>query len=165
MKKDKEKQFLKRNISIVILLGMFLNMLSFSDQLIRARNGDLVKVTAAPNGTPMIELANPNGSSISVNDFERLNVDEKNLILNNIAPSEGKVYRSELGGNIVPNENYTGAPARAVLIRVHNDPSVINGFIEAASTGKMDVFWSNPNGIYFGGNGGVCILFCKLSFL
>ncbi|MCP1226300.1 filamentous hemagglutinin N-terminal domain-containing protein, partial [Sebaldella sp. S0638] len=90
--------------------------------------------------------------------------DEKNLILNNISPKEGAGYRSELGGIIAPNENYTGAPARAVLIRVHNDPSVIKGFIEAASTGKMDVFWSNPNGIYFGGNSGLVGRFGNTTF-
>ena len=150
-----EKDFVRRNTAITILLGMFLNVLTFSDQLIKARNGSTVRVITAPNGTPMIELANPNGSNISVNDFDRLSVDEKNLILNNISSKEGTAYRSELGGLIMPNENYTGSPARAVLIRVHNDPTVIKGFIEAASTGKMDVFWSNPNGIYFGGNGGL----------
>ena len=162
MKKGRQDRFVRRNIAITILLGMFLNVLTFSDTLIKARNGSTVRVITAPNGTPMIEMANPNGNGISINEFERLSVDEKNLILNNIAPGEGSAYRSELGGLIAPNENYTGAPARAVLIRVHNDPSVINGFIEAASTGKMDMFWSNPNGIYL--NGGLVGRFGNTTF-
>ena len=86
MKKGRWENFVRRNISITILLGMFLNMLTFSDNLIKARNGETVRVITAPNGTPMIELNNPNGSGISVNDFDRLSVDEKNLILNNISP-------------------------------------------------------------------------------
>ena len=118
MKKGRWENFVRRNISITILLGMFLNMLTFSDNLIKARNGETVRVITAPNSTPMIELNNPNGSGISVNDFDRLSVDEKNLILNNISPREGIGYRSELGGLIMPNENYKGAPARAVLLRV-----------------------------------------------
>ena len=147
----RSKKIARKNIALILLLGMFLNMLTFSDTLIKARNGNTVRVITAPNGTPMIEMANPNGNGISINEFDRLSVDEKNLILNNISKNEGSAYRSELGGLIMPNENYTGAPARAVLIRVHNDPTVINGFIEAASTGRMDMFWSNPNGLYLNG--------------
>ena len=114
MKKGKRNNFSRKNTAIGLLLGMFMNMISFSDStLIKARNGSTVRVITAPNGTPMIELANPNSSSISVNDFDRLSVDEKNLILNNISPKEGTAYRSELGGLIAPNENYTGAAARA----------------------------------------------------
>ncbi|MDR2878860.1 MAG: filamentous hemagglutinin N-terminal domain-containing protein, partial [Fusobacteriales bacterium] len=158
-----EKKFVRRNMAITILLGMFLNSMTFSNELIKTRDGSTARVTTAPNGTPMIELANPNGT-ISVNDFDRLNVDDKNLILNNISPREGAGYRSELGGIIAPNENYTGNPARAVLIRVHKDPSVLKGYIEAASTGKMDVFFSNPNGIYFGGNGGLVGRFGNTTF-
>ncbi|MCP1226360.1 adhesin, partial [Sebaldella sp. S0638] len=163
MKKGKRNNFSRKSTAIGLLLGMFMNMISFSDStLIKARNGSTVRVITAPNGTPMIELANPNSSSISVNDFDRLSVDEKNLILNNISPKEGQAYRSELGGIIAPNENYTGNPARAVLIRVHNDPSVINGFIEAASTGRMDLIFSNPNGVYL--NGGLAGRFGNVSF-
>ena len=162
MKKGKQDRFVRRNTAVIILLGMFLNMLTFSDQLIKTRNGSTARVITAPNGTPMIEMANPNGSGISINDFDRLSVDDRNLILNNLSPKEGSAYRSELGGLILPNENYTGAPARAVLIRVHNEPSVINGFIEAASTGRMDMFWSNPNGLYL--NGGLVGRFGNVVF-
>ena len=160
----KKGNLARKNTAIGLLLGMFLNITAFSDELIKARNGNTVRVTTAPNGVPMIELANPNGSGISVNDMERLSVDERNLILNNISPKEGTAYRSELGGIIAPNENYTGNPARAVLIRVHNDPSVIGGFIEAASTGKMDLIWSNERGITINGNSGLVGRFGNVTF-
>ncbi|ACZ10714.1 Filamentous hemagglutinin [Sebaldella termitidis] len=161
MKERNWKKVVRRNLSVGILLGMFLNNLTFANELIKTRNGS-TRVITAPNGTPMIELANPGNSGVSVNDFDRLSVDEKNLILNNISSKEGIGYRSELGGIIAPNENYTGNPARAILLRVHKDPSVINGFIEAASTGKVDMFFSNPNGIYL--NGGLVGRFGNVTF-
>ena len=162
MKERNWCKIVNRNIAIGMLLGMFLNSMTFANELIKTKEGSTARVITAPNNTPMIELANPNNSNISVNDFDRLSVDEKNLILNNISPKEGAGYRSELGGIIAPNENYTGNPARAVLIRVHKDPSVINGFIEAASTGKMDMIFSNPNGLYI--NGGLAGRFGNVTF-
>ncbi len=98
MKKGKEDRFVRRNIAIIILLGMLLNMLVFSDNLIKTRSGETVRVITAPNGTPMIELANPNGSGISVNNFENLSVDERNLILNNISTKDGSAIEVNLAG-------------------------------------------------------------------
>ena len=146
MKGKNIRKLVRKSISLVLLLLMFSNIV-LGDQLIRLKNGETARVTNAPNGTPMIELANPNQRGISVNNFESLSVDERNLILNNISKTDGSIYRSELGGLITPNGNYTGDPARAVLIRVSNDPSVINGFIEAASVRNVDFFMSNSNGI------------------
>ena len=162
MKKRSREKIIRRNTAICLLLGMFLNMLTFSDNLIRTRSGETVRVTTAPNGTPMIELANPNGSGISVNNFESLSVDERNLILNNISSKDGSAYRSELGGIIVPNENYSGNAARAILIRVHDNPSAINGFIEAASVKNVDMVFSNERGIYM--NGGLAGRFGNVTF-
>ncbi|MCP1226447.1 filamentous hemagglutinin N-terminal domain-containing protein [Sebaldella sp. S0638] len=162
MKERNWHKIVNRNIAISMLLGMFLNSMTFGNELIKIREGSTARVITAPNNTPMIELSNPGGNRISVNDFDRLSVDEKNLILNNISPKEGIGYRSELGGIIAPNENYTGAPAKAILLRVHKDPSVINGFIEAASTGHVDMIFSNPNGLYI--NGGLVGRFGDVTF-
>ena len=85
MKKGKRYNIVKRNIALSILLGMFLNSMSFANSLIKTRDGSTARVITAPNGTPMIELANPNGNRISVNDFEWLNVEERNLILINLS--------------------------------------------------------------------------------
>ena len=161
MKGKNIRKLVRKSISLVLLLLMFSNIV-LGDQLIRLKNGETARVTNAPNGTPMIELANPNQRGISVNNFESLSVDERNLILNNISKTDGSIYRSELGGLITPNGNYTGDPARAVLIRVSNDPSVINGFIEAASVKNMDFFFSNERGIYL--NGGLAGRFGNVVF-
>ena len=64
MKKGKRYNIVKRNISIGILLGMFLNSMSFADSLIKIRDGSTARVITAPNGTPMIELANPGNSGV-----------------------------------------------------------------------------------------------------
>ena len=49
----------RKNTAIGLLLGMFLNITAFSDELIKTRNGNTVRVTTAPNGTRMIELGIP----------------------------------------------------------------------------------------------------------
>ena len=161
MKENSIRRVVRRNLALGLLVLMVSNVI-FGDQLIRLKNGETARVTNAPNGTPMIELANPNQRGISVNNFESLSVDERNLILNNISKTDGEIYRSNLGGLITPNGNYTGDPARAVLIRVSNDPSVINGFIEAASVKNMDFFFSNERGIYL--NGGLAGRFGNVVF-
>ncbi len=98
MKKRSIEKIIRRNTAICLLLGMLLNMLAFSDNLIKTRSGETVRVITAPNGTPMIELANPNGSGISVNNFENLSVDERNLILNNISTKDGSAIEVNLAG-------------------------------------------------------------------
>ena len=161
MKEKYLRKLVRKSISLILLLMMFSNTV-LGDQLIRIKSGETARITTAPNGTPMIEMANPGKNGVSVNNFESLSVDEKNLILNNISAQDGSIYRSELGGLITPNSNYDGAAARAVLIRVSNDPSMIKGFIEAASVRNMDFFLSNEKGIYL--NGGLVGRFGNVMF-
>ena len=161
MKEKYLRKLVRKNVALVILLLMLNNVL-LGDQLIRMKNGETARITNAPNGVPMIELSNPGKSGISVNNFENLSVDEKNLILNNISAQDGSIYRSELGGLITPNSNYDGAAARAVLIRVSNDPSIIGGFIEAASVRNMDMIFANERGIVL--NGGLVGRFGNVMF-
>ena len=80
MKGKNIRKLVRKSTSLVLLLLMFSNIV-LGDQLIRLKNGETARVTNAPNGTPMIELANPNQRGISVNNFESLSVDERNLIL------------------------------------------------------------------------------------
>ena len=54
MKERKWHKIVKRNVSIGILLGMFLNSMSFANELIKTRDGSTARVITAPNGTPMI---------------------------------------------------------------------------------------------------------------
>ena len=161
MKENSIRRIVRRNLALGLLILLLTNTI-LGDQLIRTKSGETARITTAPNGTPMIELANPNKSGISINNFDSLSVDEKNLILNNISAQDGSIYRSELGGLITPNSNYDGAAARAVLIRVSNDPSIIGGFIEAASVRNMDFFLSNEKGIYL--NGGLVGRFGNVMF-
>ncbi|MBP9479041.1 MAG: hypothetical protein KBF12_10510, partial [Sebaldella sp.] len=104
MKENSIRRIVRRNLALGLLILLLTNTI-LGDQLIRTKSGETARITTAPNGTPMIELANPNKSGISINNFDSLSVDEKNLILNNISAQDGSIYRSELGGLITPNSN------------------------------------------------------------
>ena len=56
MKKGKRYNIIKRNVAIGMLQGMFLNSMSFANELIKTRD-DSTRGITVPNGTPMIELS------------------------------------------------------------------------------------------------------------
>ena len=68
----------------------------------------------APNGVPVVNVANPSSSGLSHNLYRDFNVNNQGLIFNN-----GKgASPTQLGGLITGNPNFSGAPARAILNEV-----------------------------------------------
>jgi filamentous hemagglutinin family protein len=103
----------------------------------------------APNGVPIVNIANPNTRGLSHNSYSRFNVNNQGLILNN---ADQTVVNTQLGGHILGNSNLT-APARVILNEVTStNPSILNGFTEVAGQ-RADVVIANPNGISINGAG------------
>jgi filamentous hemagglutinin len=103
----------------------------------------------APNGVPIVNIANPNTRGLSHNSYTRFNVNNQGLILNN---ADQTVVNTQLGGHILGNSNLT-APARVILNEVTStNPSILNGFTEVAGQ-RADVVIANPNGISINGAG------------
>ncbi|MGD8840412.1 MAG: hemagglutinin repeat-containing protein [Gammaproteobacteria bacterium] len=103
----------------------------------------------APNGVPVVNIANPNKKGLSHNTYRQFNVDRKGLILNN---STNPTAKTKLGGPILGNPNLDSR-ARIILNEVTStQPSALNGYTETAGQ-AADVVIANPNGISVNGAG------------
>ncbi len=97
-------------------------------------------VIAAPNGVPVIEIANPNGNGLSHNRFTEFDVRNPGVIYNNSLVNG----TSQLGGALLHNPNLSRA-ARAILTEVTgNNPSSISGTLEVFGD-KADLLIANGN--------------------
>lgn len=106
-------------------------------------------IDQAANGTPLIQIATPNGAGVSHNQYQQYNVDNRGVILNN----SQIVTSTQLGGYIAGNPNLAGGTARIILNEVtSNLPSDLRGFTEVAGS-KAEVIIANPNGITCNGCG------------
>ncbi|MDH3387697.1 MAG: filamentous hemagglutinin N-terminal domain-containing protein, partial [Gammaproteobacteria bacterium] len=103
----------------------------------------------APNGVPVVNIANPNARGLSHNSYRRFDVGSPGLILNNATQN---IVGTQLGGQIFGNSRLD-APARLILNEVtSSNRSVLNGYTEVAGQGA-DVVIANPNGISVNGAG------------
>jgi filamentous hemagglutinin family protein len=96
-------------------------------------------VISAPNGVPVIEIANPNGKGLSHNRFTEFDVQNPGVIFNNSLVNG----TSQLGGALLRNPNLSRT-ARAILSEVTgNKPSSIAGTLEVFGD-KADLLIANP---------------------
>ncbi|WP_319542103.1 hemagglutinin repeat-containing protein [uncultured Pseudodesulfovibrio sp.] len=110
-------------------------------------------VSQAGNGVPVVNIATPNHSGLSHNQFTHYNVDPHGLVLNNGDMSEA--YRqSQLAGQIAANPNLAvGNQANIILNEVTgNSRTYLKGFTEILG-GRADVIVANPFGITSSGGG------------
>jgi filamentous hemagglutinin len=105
----------------------------------------------AGNGVPIINIATPNASGLSHNQFHDYNVGAQGLILNN-GSTQNNV--TQLGGHIVDNPNLKNSgSAQAILNEViSGNPSQLRGYTEVAGQSAR-VIVANPYGITCNGCG------------
>lgn len=103
------------------------------------------------NGVPVVDVNKPNGSGLSHNVWDNLNVDKNGVIFNNSANGSNTV----LAGGIQGNSNLTSGSAKVILNEVTSkNASTINGMMEVAGD-KADLIIANPNGIAVNGGGSI----------
>jgi len=85
----------------------------------------------AGNGVPIINIATPNGSGLSHNQFHDYNVGAQGVILNN---GSTQTTTTQLGGHIIGNPNLKNSgSAQAILNEViSGNPSQLRGYTEVA---------------------------------
>lgn len=105
----------------------------------------------AGNGVPIINIATPNGSGLSHNQFHDYNVGAQGVILNNGA---AQTSATQLGGHIIGNPNLKNSgSAQAILNEViSGNPSQLRGYTEVAGQSAR-VIVANPYGITCNGCG------------
>ncbi|POA23970.1 filamentous hemagglutinin N-terminal domain-containing protein [Pseudomonas sp. FW305-3-2-15-E-TSA4] len=105
----------------------------------------------AGNGVPIINIATPNGSGLSHNQFHDYNVGAQGVILNN---GSSQTSNTQLGGHIIGNPNLKNSgSAQAILNEViSGNPSQLRGYTEVAGQSAR-VIVANPYGITCNGCG------------
>ncbi|MGY2292074.1 hemagglutinin repeat-containing protein [Pseudomonas sp. SDO528_S397] len=104
----------------------------------------------AGNGVPIVNIAAPNGSGLSHNQFQDYNVGSQGVILNN---ATNRTQSTQLGGIIVGNSNFNGRAASTILNEVNGgSPSQLRGYTEVAGQ-SAHVIVANPYGITCNGCG------------
>ncbi|MGY4494892.1 two-partner secretion domain-containing protein [Pseudomonas sp. TE3610] len=113
-------------------------------------SGQGTTTTAAANGVPIVNIAAPNASGLSHNQFGDYNVGSQGLILNN---ATGSTQSTQLGGIILGNSNLKGHAASTILNEVTgNNRSQLEGYTEVAGQ-AAHVIVANPYGITCNGCG------------
>ena len=109
------------------------------------------QVYLAPNGVPVVNIANPNSAGLSHNQYTQFNVDSRGVVLNN--GTVDRVSRSsQLAGQTLANLNL-GSAAKVILNEVVSpNRSVLAGYTEVLGS-KADVIVANPFGITCSGCG------------
>ncbi|MBA2921589.1 filamentous hemagglutinin N-terminal domain-containing protein [Pseudomonas sp. P7] len=139
----------KRGLAIILANAMF-----WQTSLVQADgivvNGPGTTVGQAGNGVPVINIAAPNGSGLSHNQFHDYNVGSQGVILNN---STQNLQSTQLGGYIVGNSGLNGQAAKIILNEVNGgSPSQLRGYTEVAGQ-SAHVIVANPYGISCNGCG------------
>ncbi|MBC3205760.1 filamentous hemagglutinin N-terminal domain-containing protein [Pseudomonas sp. SWRI111] len=105
----------------------------------------------AGNGVPIVNIATPNASGLSHNQFHDYNVGAQGVILNNGATQTSS---TQLGGHVIGNPNLKNSgSAQAILNEViSGNPSQLRGYTEVAGQSAR-VIVANPYGITCNGCG------------
>ncbi|WHZ41195.1 filamentous hemagglutinin N-terminal domain-containing protein [Rahnella bonaserana] len=98
------------------------------------------------NGTPVINIVDPNASGVSHNKFSEFNVDQQGVVFNN-SMTDGA---SQIGGFVIKNNQLTHE-SKAIISEVTGTKGTqINGAMEVFGQ-KADVIIANQNGISVNG--------------
>ena len=106
------------------------------------------QIDQAPNGVPVVNIADPSAAGVSRNEFTELNIGQEGLIFNN----SREVTDTQLSGFITGNTQLS-REATIILNEVNGGSrSQLQGFAEVAGQGANLVI-ANPNGITCDGCG------------
>ncbi len=103
----------------------------------------------APNGVPVVNIANPSASGLSHNRFTDYNVDQTGLILNNANTTS---VNTQLGGFILGNAQLNNNVSLILNEVSSTNRTQLNGFTEIAGP-SADLVIANPNGLSINGAG------------
>ncbi|WP_244144353.1 ShlB/FhaC/HecB family hemolysin secretion/activation protein [Paraburkholderia tropica] len=132
--------------------ALALAMPALSSAQIAGGGAHAPNVIQTPNGIEQVNINRPSGAGVSVNTYNRFDVQQRGAILNN-SPT---MVQSQLGGMINGNPNFAPGQAAKVIVNQVNSASAsqFNGALEVAGQ-RANVILANPSGISV--NGGTFI--------
>ncbi|MBS7558470.1 hemagglutinin repeat-containing protein [Pseudomonas sp. RC4D1] len=139
----------KRGLAFILANMMFWQpVVAMADGIVV--NGSGTTLGQAGNGVPIVNIAAPNGSGLSHNQFSDYNVGQQGVILNNAI---NRTQETQLGGIILGNPNLGGRAANVILNEVNGgSPSQLKGYTEVAGQ-SAHVIVANPYGVSCNGCG------------
>ncbi|WP_078742815.1 two-partner secretion domain-containing protein [Pseudomonas fluorescens] len=139
----------KRGLALILANALFWQpLLANAEGIVVSAPG--TSLGAAGNGVPVVNIAAPNGSGLSHNQFKDYNVGANGVILNN---ATDRTQSTQLGGIILGNPNLQGRSANIILNEVNGgSPSQLRGYTEVAGQ-SAKVIVANPYGISCNGCG------------
>ena len=139
----------QRGLALILANALFWQpLLANADGIVVSGPG--TTVGQAGNGVPVVNIATPNGSGLSHNQFKDYNVGPNGVILNN---ANTALQSTQLGGIIVGNPNLKNGAANVILNEVKGgSPSQLRGYTEVAGQ-SAKVIVANPYGISCNGCG------------
>ncbi|MCO8161692.1 DUF4951 domain-containing protein [Pseudomonas sp. 21LCFQ010] len=146
---ERRHSALQRALALVLANALFWQPILVQAQGVVASNPN-TQVGQAGNGVPVVNIAAPNASGLSHNQYQQYNVDAQGLILNNATDT---AQATQLGGIIQGNPNLQGQAAGVILNEVTGaNPSQLKGYTEVAGQAAK-VIVANPHGITCNGCG------------
>ena len=140
----------KRGLAFLLANVMFWQpMWAQADGIVVATPG--TTLDNAGNGVQLVNIATPNGSGLSHNQFYDYNVSAQGLILNN---GSAQTSLSQLGGIIIGNPNLKNSGSAQTILNevIGGSPSQLRGYTEVAGQSAR-VIVANPYGITCNGCG------------
>ncbi|MGJ7513177.1 hemagglutinin repeat-containing protein [Pseudomonas baetica] len=140
----------KRGLALLLANVMFWQPIwAQADGIVVANPG--TGLDHAGNGVPIVNIATPNGSGLSHNQFVDYNVGSQGVVLNNVANQTGA---TQLGGIIIGNPHLKNSGSAQTILNevVGGSPSQLRGYTEVAGQSAR-VIVANPYGISCNGCG------------
>ncbi len=75
------KELKKKIIASILLINFIIPDIIYASDIVV--NSGSTKVEKSANGIDLVNIANPNSNGVSHNDFDKYNVNEKGVIINN----------------------------------------------------------------------------------
>jgi filamentous hemagglutinin len=140
----------RRGLAFLLANVMFWQPLWAQANGIVVANPD-TRLGQAGNGVPIVNIATPNGSGLSHNQFHDYNVGAQGVILNN---GTARTSSTELGGIIIGNPHLRNSGSAQTILNevVGGSPSQLRGYTEVAGQSAR-VIVANPYGISCNGCG------------
>lgn len=140
----------KRGIALILVQAMFWQPLLAQADGIAVSGTTNTTVGKAGNGVPIVNIAAPNASGLSHNQYQQYNVGTQGVILNN---ATDRTQSTQLGGIILGNQNLNDRAASTILNEVIGaNATQLKGYTEVAGQAAR-VIVANPYGISCNGCG------------